>query len=247
VIALNFEMVVSSIIGFTPAILLLYILLRRYADFLEDKNIFMAFAAGMVLGMIIAVFHLASDEFLLSALDLAFLFFVFMFALFEESAKLVILNMPRLALKSDTLYYGAALGLGIGSMSVIAISFRIFLADPDSFGNAISIAGFVVLSFNFCLIHAATGVMIGYGCARGMVFNQFTRALMAHSVYNVFLLFYLWMVGTAKFAFLFAASIVAIFLFYYALKELMPWALPPELQKRRRRDMRKRAREKRKG
>ena len=46
-------MLVSSIIGFVPAILLLFILLRRYEEFFKESKIFQAFAAGMVIGMVV--------------------------------------------------------------------------------------------------------------------------------------------------------------------------------------------------
>ncbi|UCE75136.1 MAG: hypothetical protein JSV56_05375, partial [Methanomassiliicoccales archaeon] len=138
---MNLEMAVSSVIGFAPAVLLLFILLRRYEEFLKEKRIFQTFAVGMILGMVITVFHMVSDDFILSALDLSFLVFVMLFPLFEGLVKLVILNMPRLQLKHETVYYGAALGLGIGSMAIIAISFRVFLDSPESMGDPLTVVG----------------------------------------------------------------------------------------------------------
>ncbi len=239
-------MALSSVIGFVPAVLLLYILLRRYEGFFKEKYIFIIFAVGLVLGMIITVFHLVSDEFILMHLDLSILVFVFLFALFEESAKLVILNMPRLHLKHETVYYGAGLGLGIGSMAIIAISFKVFMDDPNAFGNALTIIGLVVLSFNYSLMHSATGVMIGYGCAKGEVLKFFFRAFIFHSVYNLLLLPFMWSLEGGMYASLFVATLFAIGLFWYVLSGLLPEAVPPDMQKKRRRDLRKQVREKKK-
>jgi hypothetical protein len=234
-------MMVSSIIGFVPAVLLLYILLRRYEEYIGDKNIFLAFAVGLIVGMIITVFHMVSDDFILSHLDLSFIVYVVLFALFEELAKLVILNLPRLHLKYETTYYGAGLGLGIGSMAIIAISFKLFFDDPSAFGNPWTLIGLVILSFNFSLLHSSTGVMVGYGCAKGDVFYYFVRAVIAHAVYNLFLLPFMW--GVVAYGSLFLATVFAIFLFWYVLKEIMPNAVPADMQKKKRRDVRKRVRE----
>ncbi len=236
-------MALSSVIGFVPAILLLYILLRRYEGLFKEKYIFISFAVGMVLGMIITVFHLTSDDLILMHLDLSFLVFVLLFALFEESAKLVILNLPRLQLKHETVYYGAGLGLGIGSMAVIAISVKVFIDDPNAFGNPLTIIGLFVLSFSYSLLHSATGVMIGYGCAKKEVVNLFFRAFIFHAVYNLLLLPFMWSLEGAMYASLFVATLFAVGLFWYVLRGLMPHAVPVEMQKKRRRELRKQVRE----
>jgi hypothetical protein len=238
-------MLVSSIIGFVPAVFILYLLLRRYEEYLGEKNIFLAFAVGLILGMIITVFHLVSDDFILAFLDLSLLVYVVMFALFEEAAKLVILNLPRLHLKYETTYYGAGLGLGIGSMAIVAISFKLFLDNPSALGNPLTLFGLFVLSFNYCLLHSSTGVIIGFGCAKGYVFHLFIWAVIAHAAYNLILLPFMWGVAFA-YGSLFLATIFVIFLFWYVLREIMPEAVPPEMQKKKRREVRKRVRERKK-
>lgn len=236
-------MAVSSVIGFAPAILLLYILLRRYEGLFEDRMIFFFFTGGIVAGMIITAFHLVSDDFILEHLDLSLLVFVLLFAMFEESAKLVILNLPRFHLKHETAYYGAALGIGIGSMAIVAISFRQFTVNPGSFGDPLAMFGFIVLSFNFCLLQGATGAMIGFGCAKGEVLRFFLRAVMYHSAYNLFILLFMWRVPGVMYVSLFLASLFAFWLYWYVLRYVMPRAAPPEMLKKRRRDIRKRVRE----
>lgn len=231
-------MTVSGVIGFAPAIFLLYILLRRYEGLFEEKYVFISFGVGMVLGMIITVFHLISEY--------SLLVFVVLFPLLEELAKLVILNMPRLKLKHETVYYGAGLGLGIGSMAIIAIAFKVFTEYPETLGNPQTYFDLVLLSFNFCLLHSATGVMIGYGSAKGEVPNFFLRAFLFHAAYNLFFLIYMVSGEVLKYAPLFIATLFAVGLFWYVLRGLMPEAVPPDMQKKRRRDIRKRVREEKK-
>lgn len=231
-------MTLSSVIGFAPAVLLLYILLRRYEGLFLEKYVFILFAVGMVVGMITSVFHMFSEY--------SLLVLVILFPLFEELAKLVILNNPKLQLKRETVYYGAGLGLGIGSMSIIAIAFRVFIDYPETMGNPQTYFDLVVLSFNFCLLHGATGVIIGYGCSKGEIFNFFFRAYILHAVYNLFFLIYTISGGVWKYGPLFVATLFAIGLFWYVLSGLLPEAVPPDMQKKRRRDLRKRVREKKK-
>jgi hypothetical protein len=238
-------MIASSIIGFAPAVLLLFILLRRYEEFFKEKKIFQAFAGGMILGMVFTIAHMVSDDFLLSALDLSFIGFVILFAAFEEGAKLVILNWPKLQLKHETVYYGAALGLGIGSMAIIAISFKVFMDSSSAIGNPLTILGLVVLSFNFCLLHSATGVIIGYGSAKGEGFKWFFRATVLHASYNLVLLPFMWGIEGALYGSLLVATLVALGIFLFVLRDLMPEAVPPDMQRKRRRDVRKKIREER--
>ena len=238
-------MIVSSIIGFAPAIFLLFILLRRYEEFFKESKIFQAFAAGMILGMIFTVAHLVSDDFLLSALDLSIIGFVILFAAFEEGAKLVILNFPRLQLKHETVYYGAALGLGIGSMAIIAISVKVFLTSPEDITNPLTVIGLIVLSFNFSLLHSATGVIIGYGSAKGEGMKWYFRATVLHAAYNLVLLPFMWGVPGALYGSLFVSTLIALGLFIFVLRDLMPEAVPADMQKKRRRELRKKIREER--
>jgi hypothetical protein len=244
-IYMNVQMIVSSIIGFVPAVLLLFILLRRYEEFFKESKIFQAFAAGMILGMFFTAVHMAFDGQILEYLDLSFLGFVILFPLFEQSIKLVILNYPKLQLKHQTVYYGAALGLGIGSMAVIAISYKFFLDYPESLANPLQILVFVVLSFNYSLLHSATGIIIGYGSTKGYAMRWFFRAFLIHAVYNFTLLPLMWGVAGALYGSLLVATMIAIVVFFYVLRDLMPEAVPPEMMRKRRREHRKRVREER--
>ncbi len=227
-------MAVSSFIGFAPAIFLFYVILRQYEGFFKEGKVFLFFLGGMMLGLVIAVFHMYGGETLLVLV---------LFGVFEESVKLIILNMPRFHLKYYTVYYGAGLGLGIGSMQIVAISFKTFMGDPSSFGNALTLIGFIVLSFNFCLLHSSTGVMIGYGCAKEKVLNYFFRAVIFHGIYSVVLFFFLWTSGGLKYAWLLVATVIAVGMLFYVMRELLPKAVPQEMLQKKRREARRRARE----
>jgi hypothetical protein len=230
-------MLVSSIIGFVPAILILFLLLRRYEEFFKESKIFQAFAAGMVIGMVITVFE--------STIEISLIAFALLFPIFEESIKLVILNWPKLRGEIKTVYYGAALGVGIGSMAIIPAAFFVFTTEPSTFGNPQSYFDLILLSFNFCLLNSATGVMIGYGSAKHLIGSYFVKATVLHMVYGVFYFIFVLTPGIMKYAPLFVASVIAFGLFLYVLRDLLPDAIPPDMMKKKRREHRKRIREER--
>jgi hypothetical protein len=230
-------MLVSSIIGFVPAILLLFILLRRYEEFFRESKIFQAFAAGMVLGMVITVVE--------SSIAITLITLAVLFPIFEESIKLVILNWPKMRGKIKTVYYGASLGVGIGSMTIIPAAFFTFTTYPETFGNPQSYFDLILLSFNFCLLNAATGVMIGYGSSKHQIFSFYIKATILHMVYSFFYFIYIVTDGNMKYGPLLIATIIAFGLFLYVLRDLLPDAVPADMMRKKRREHRKKVREER--
>lgn len=228
-------MTVASIIGFVPAVFLLYILLKRYEGLFNERHVFFIFAGGLVAGMVITVLNMFTD--------LSILVFVILLPLFEELAKLIILNFPKFKLKHETVYLGAGLGLGIGSMAIVAIAFRFFSEHPETMTNPQTYFDLLMLSFNFSLLNGATGVIIGYGCSKAEEFNYFIKAFFVHAIYNAFFLIYLLSGPVMKYAPLFFATVFAAGMFWYVLRGLLPDAVPPEMKQKRRREMRKRTRE----
>jgi hypothetical protein len=177
---------VSAAVGFGPAMFFLYYTLRKYTfpsvekPFFDDRRIFMMFALGVVLGMVLFVFERwggsvgASETFLLLVLG---------FALMEELLKLIILNYPKFQRKIDTAFYGLALGLGISSTFAFAsvYVFLLGLSEP----TAVEVAAMVMFGLLFVLLHGSTTAIIGVGVARGEVKGYFPEALLIHVVFGL--------------------------------------------------------------
>ena len=179
--------ITSAIAGFGPSIALLYYTLRDYTfpkvekPFFNDTKIFKFFALGIALGMVIFAFESwgrPTDEILVVM--------VVLFAIMEESMKLVILNFPRFQRKIDTAFYGLALGLGIATTYTFASVYVSLLdiADPGLF----EMVAFSLIGLQFVLLHGSTTTMIGVGVVRVDIKGYFSEALLVHLGYNLLMI-----------------------------------------------------------
>lgn len=176
--------IVSAAAGFGPAMFLLYYTLRSYTfpkverPYFDDRRLFMLFALGVVLGMVLFVFERwgttmgAAETVLLLILGFAFM---------ESLLKLIILNYPKFQRKVDTAFYGLALGLGISSTFTFA-NVYVFLLDLENPTLAEG-AAVVLVGMLFVLLHGSTTAIIGVGVARGDVKGYFPEALLIHAVF----------------------------------------------------------------
>lgn len=173
--------IVGAVAGFGPAMFLLYFTLSRYTfpkaekPFFDDRRVFMFFALGVVLGMIIFAFEswgmtIGSSE--------TVLVLILGFAAMEELLKLVILNYPKFQRKVDTAFYGLSLGLGIASTFTFATVyvFLLELSDP----TAVDAIAVMLLGVLFVLLHGSTTAIVGIGVTRGDVKGYFPEALLIH-------------------------------------------------------------------
>ena len=77
----------SLFLGIIPALLLLWIGLRGYEGMYKDKNIFLTFMVGIVIGFIAVLLELVFKEVLLLS--------IILFPLLEQMLKVIILNIGR--------------------------------------------------------------------------------------------------------------------------------------------------------
>lgn len=165
---------------------LMYLTLRRYTyprvekPFFDDRRVFMLFALGVVLGMVLFVFERWGGS--VGAAETLMLL-ILGFALMEELLKLIVLNYPKFQRKADTAFYGLALGLGISSTFTFATVY-VFLLDLEeptlAEGTAVALMGML-----FVLLHGSTTTIIGIGVARGDVKGYFPEALLIHVVFGL--------------------------------------------------------------
>ena len=139
-------------IGIIPALVLLFISLKGYDGYYKDKLIFLTFVIGLIIGVIAVIIEAYT-----AAIGV---YFIILFPVLEQLFKTIILNIGRFHGKKETPIYGLSLGLGFGSIfipsSLILLNIQ---GSYDNFSIALSIVG----SIGIILIHAATGVCIGYG------------------------------------------------------------------------------------
>ena len=178
---MDWGMMLAAALGVGPALALMFWTLKDYTypaverPYFDDRKLFLMLAVGMVIGVAVFVVQ--------SYFNLGFLLFALLFAVLEPLIKMVILNMPRVARKLDTSFYGFALGLGIGSTMAFGSVFYT-MQQSDGLSPLAWIAVFI-LAMQMVLLHASTGAMIGTGSARGEVWGYFAQAGMVHIGFNL--------------------------------------------------------------
>lgn len=181
---------IAAPVALIPAVAALWYLLKRYEMYFDDARVFMSLTVGFFAGLVVIamerlLFPFESPVFRAEVgAGTAFLFFVVGYALFETAAKLVVLGSRAYRMRKDTPYYGAALGLGMGTMMAlgyIAINMNVAdaLAQQDNrtagaLGTSYGILPFVsmaLLPIGAVLAHGATGVWVGRATAKGQLWQ----------------------------------------------------------------------------
>ncbi len=116
---------IAAPIAILPAAAALWYLLKRYEGYFDDARVFLSLTFGFFAGLVaifleLALFPFQDPTFQAQVgVGTAFLMFVIGYALFETACKLVVLGTARFRGRRDTPYYGASLGLGMGSMMAL--------------------------------------------------------------------------------------------------------------------------------
>ncbi|HEY3419334.1 MAG TPA: hypothetical protein VGK23_02135 [Methanomassiliicoccales archaeon] len=188
---MNYDMFIAGAIGFAPAILLMFYTLKNYTypaverPFFDDRKVFFMFAVGIMIGVV-----LASINYLFVTGDAySLIIFGILFALLEEMAKFVILNLRRFLQKLDTTFYGVTLGLGIGSTTGFGAAF-FALTALNGQGGPLDYVFLVLLAIQLVLLHGATATTIAIGSARGNPWPFLMQAIMVHVAVNLLMVPY---------------------------------------------------------
>lgn len=162
-----------AFLGIVPALLLIYISLRGYDQYLKEKTIFITFLVGIISGFIAALV----EKFTVGVGVL----FVLLFPLFEQLLKTIVLNLRRFHMRPQTIGYGLCLGLGFGSMyMVFSMMYPQLLAEQSSTLTLTSTALLFLGSLGILLLHGTTGLIIGFGVSTGKLLRFFSYAILLH-------------------------------------------------------------------
>ncbi len=214
-----------ALIGFGPAIILLYFVLGEFEGFFIDNKAFFMITFGLLIGLILGIFslYLPLGDFLW-ALTLIFLI---------ELIKFVILLQKPFRLKHDATFYGMALGIGIGAMMIFIYGFYAGLTHLE----LKTILFLLLLSYNYNLLHGSTGALIGYGCYIGDFWKYFFRAFLISGAHGL-LMSVIWGTSfdksgaeTKMFALLIIGGVYATVVLLYIYKEIIPKTIPDELKR----------------
>ena len=188
---MNYDLMIAGAIGFAPALALMYYTLKDFTypaverPFFDDRKVFFMFAVGIMIGVV-----LAAVEYIFSSTDVgSLMLYAILFALMEELAKFVILNLRRFLQKLDTTFYGVTLGLGIGSTTGFGAVFFTLHALNGQVG-VLDYVFLVLLAIQLVLLHGATTTTIAIGSARGNPWPFLTQAIMVHLAVNLLMVPY---------------------------------------------------------
>ncbi|MEF8848602.1 MAG: protease PrsW [Candidatus Thermoplasmatota archaeon] len=157
-------------LGIIPALILLYIALKGFEGIYKEKTIFLMFIGGIVIGVISIVVEYISLN--------AGAIIVLIFPVFELMFKTIILNMRRFQGKKGTPIYGLALGAGFGSIYIpyytIITSLQVEQLNYYLLGYAFTI------SIGILILHATTGLLLGYGIKKFQLPKYFMISLLIY-------------------------------------------------------------------
>jgi len=155
-------------LGIIPALVLLFISLKKYDGIYKEKTMFIMFIGGIMTGVLSIVIEYAT-------LSVGFLA-VILFPVLEHLLKTIILNMKRFQNKKETPLYGLSLGLGFGS--VFTPYYIIITSLHYDNTNMLYLA--LVASIGIIILHGATGTLIGYGVYSSKLPKYFIIAVLLY-------------------------------------------------------------------
>jgi len=232
----------SFAVGIGPALVLMWLGLRRYTypqiekALFDDRRIFFALAVGLVVGTVSSFISLNLPRLDVTSIlvDLAAI------AMFEETFKLIYLNRTGYRQNFSSTFYGFALGLGVAATVVLSFG----LGNPNLTTNPLTFILLAMFSIGFAAMEATTGALIGYGCSKGLPWSYLIRALLARLIYVVSALPFLLSAGPEWLIYIsmFSSLGVGLLLYFFVLSITFQETLPPDFRRRARKERRARAR-----
>ena len=239
---------VSGVIGFAPAVAVLYHALRTYdypyteKSYFDSRRVFFGLAVGMVIGTISGVVSFSVGATVGSLVALVVL--LILTTVFEEGFKLIYLNRKGYRGRFDTTFVGVGLATGIAAISTAGPAY----ANGPALLSPSVFLPFAAYSVSLAFVHESTGAILGLGCSKGEVVVPFAQAILARVLHAAILVpfFTLYSAPAAlaipAVAGLAAAIAFTALLYGYVYRSVIPATLPSELRRERRRTVRKRAR-----
>ena len=212
-----------AIFGIVCALVIMWLSLKRYEGFFDDRMMFKSLILGFITGFL---------AFLTEAYGYnAGIIFLFIFPFMEQFLKLVGINLPSYHDKRETIIYGLVLGLGFGS---IYMPLLIILASRGSNPSFSLQIGSLALGVGYILFHGGTGCMLGYGVFKSekwryLFYATFLGFPLPLIEMGTFYLNNIIAVATARVV----ESLYGLVVFLIVYKRILPHALP----RRKRREL----------
>jgi len=182
---------IALLVGFAPMFILMDRVMKNYTyprvetPFFKDSTFFIMMTVGIFEGVFI-FFAIRMLGLLESPLAIIYMVAV---ALIELMAMVVVMNLKRFRGKSDSIFYGYALGLGMaaGMASGFAYVLCMLAQNPDTpLEDPIPVAIYVIcLSISLNLILGSCGTNVGEGIARHLPMQFMLQGAIPLVAYNM--------------------------------------------------------------
>lgn len=237
---------ISSVIGFGPALFVMFFSLRKYAyphmegSCFEDRKVFFTLAIGMVFGTVIFTLERLLYPYFMWEGGLDFVMFMLIFVLafvfVEDLSKFVLLNFKGYRGKFDSVFYGIAFGAGYAATAMVGYIYISTSGDEVSL-TAMDWTGLALLSIATTLIHTSVGALLGQATSQKLGLRGLPIAIIPHIIFN--LLMFPWFY-TDKIWYSLAFLIPVTVLIYQGIYfHTIPETLPDEITRGMRRKSRR--------
>lgn len=173
----------AMVLGIGPALILMYLGVRNYTypkvqqPFFSDPTFFMLLVVGMIAGSVL-FFAMVAMRFASNFMYKAIL------AVIETLVMVVVMNLKRFRGKSDSVFYGYALGLGISCGLSTGIIFTV-ASTVETFDASVIIL--LIISVAMSLMLGCCGTTVGEGIARHRVMEYALQAMIPLIIFNILL------------------------------------------------------------
>jgi len=152
-----------------------------------------------------------------------------------EVVKFFILLQKPFRLNHDSTFYGLALGTGIGAMLVFVYSYAAALAflEEGTLLDLSTVLFVFLISYNYTLVNASTGAIIGYGSYKGDFWIYLVKGVVVNGVHGL-MMTTVWSFQfglTGSFAVLIVGAVYCTVLIFYIYNEVLLPSIPDELKK----------------
>ncbi len=211
----------AMLLGIGPALILMYLGVRNYTypkveqPFFSDPTFFIMLVVGMIAGSVLF--------FAMRVLGFSTnIVYMVLMAVIEVMAMVVVMNLKRFRGKSDSIFYGYALGLGMSCGLATGIVFLVASAIETIDASAVVL---VILSVSFSLMLGAVGTTVGEGIARHRVMEFALQAAIPAIIFNILL--YVAFQDPASFGVLYYVClavmlVVSAYMFYRTMNQRLP-------------------------
>jgi len=209
------------IFGIVIALVVMWVSLKRYEGFFDEKTVFKSLIIGFFTGFLAFLIELITYN-----VGITFLVF---FPFVEQFLKFLGINLPSIRERREIIIYGLVVGLGFGS---IYMPMFVLLSLGIRNVNPLSLVGSLLIGTGYIFFHGGTGCMMGYGISRSEKWRYLFYATLLGIPLPIFelTLTYIDQVFVVV-AMRILESIYALAVFLVIYKRILPYALPRRKRK----------------